>query len=80
MPTLGRKNWMFCGNHSAAKDAAVMYSMFGCCKAHGVNYREWLVFFLNNIHKYDDDYCKDLAELLPHNFKLRNQNCNSTVS
>ncbi|MGV8134158.1 MAG: IS66 family transposase [Mangrovibacterium sp.] len=77
---IGRKNWMFCGNHSAAEDAAIMYSMFGCCKAHGVNYREWLVFFLNNIHKYDDDYSKDLAELLPHNFKLRNQNCNSTVS
>jgi hypothetical protein len=77
---IGRKNWMFCGNHSAAEDAAIMYSMFGCCKAHGVNYREWLVFFLNNIHKYDDDYSEDLAELLPHNFKLRNQNCNSTVS
>jgi hypothetical protein len=77
---IGRKNWMFCGNHSAAEDAAIMYSMFGCCKANGVNYREWLIFFLNNIHKYDDDYSKDLAELLPHNFKLRNQNCNSTVS
>lgn len=77
---IGRKNWMFCGNHSAAEDAAIMYSMFGCCKAHGVNYREWLIFFLNNIHKYDDNYSKDLAELLPHNFKLRNQNCNSTVS
>lgn len=77
---IGRKNWMFCGNHSAAEDAAVMYSMFGCCKAHGVNYREWLIFFLNNIHKYDDHYSKDLAELLPHNFKLQNQNCNSTVS
>jgi hypothetical protein len=32
-----------------------------------------VVFFLNNIHKYDDDYSKDLAELLPHNFKLKNE-------
>jgi len=71
---LGRKNWLFCGNHGAAENAAIMYSMLGCCKAHEVNFREWLVFFLNNIHKYDDDYTKDLAELLPHNFKPQNQN------
>jgi transposase len=69
---LGRKNWLFCDNHQSAENAAIMYSMLGCCKAHGVNFRDWLVFFLNNIHKYDDDYSKDLAELLPHNFKLQN--------
>jgi len=69
---LGRKNWLFCGNHGSAENAAIMYSMLGCCKAHEVNFRDWLVFFLNNIHKYDDDYTKDLAELLPHNFKPKN--------
>jgi len=73
---LGRKNWLFCGNHEAAENAAIMYSMLGCCKASGVNFRDWLVFFLNNVHKYDQDYSKDLAELLPHNFKLQNPNCN----
>ena len=73
---LGRKNWLFCGNHEAAENAAIMYSMLGCCKASGVNFREWLVFFLNNVHKYDQDYIKDLAELLPHKFKLQNPNCN----
>lgn len=71
---LGRKNWLFCGNHEAAENAAIMYSMLGCCKASGVNFRDWLVFFLNNIHNYDTDYSKDLAELLPHNFKLQNPN------
>ena len=75
---LGRKNWLFCGNHDAAENAAIMYSMLGCCKAHKVNFRDWLVFFLNNIHKYDDDYTKDLAELLPHNFKPQKQN--STIN
>jgi len=73
---LGRRNWLFCGNHEAAENAAIIYSMLGCCKASGVNFRDWLVFFLNNIHQYDNDYSKDLAELLPHNFKLQNQNCN----
>jgi len=71
---LGRKNWLFCGNHGAAENAAIMYSMLGCCKAHKVSFRDWLVFFLNNIHKYDNDYTKDLAELLPHNFKQQNHN------
>lgn len=77
---LGRKNWLFCGNHDAAENAAIMYSMLGCCKASEVNFRDWLVYFLNNIHNYDNDYSKDLAELLPHNFKLQNQNCNNSVS
>ena len=71
---LGRKNWLFCGNHEAADNAAIMYSMLGCCKASGVNFRDWLVFFLSNVHNYDTDYSKNLAELLPHNFKLQSQN------
>lgn len=77
---LGRKNWLFCGNHDAAENAAIMYSMLGCCKASEVNFREWLVYFLSNIHDYDNDYSKDLAELLPHNFKLQHKRQNSFVS
>ena len=77
---LGRKNWLFCGNHDAAENAAIIYSMLGCCKAHGVNFRDWLVFFLENIHNYDDDYSKDLAELLPHNFKTQKTSDNTAVS
>ena len=71
---LGRKNWLFCGNDESAENAAIIYSMMGCCKAAEVNFRDWLVYFLSNIHKYDNDYSKDLAELLPHNFKLLIQN------
>ena len=77
---LGRGNWLFCSNHQAAENAAIVYSMMGCCKAAGVNYREWMIFFLNNVHNYDNDYSKDLAELLPHNFKLQNPNSNTTHS
>jgi transposase len=65
---LGRKNWLFCKNHDAAESAAIVYSLLGCCKASGVNFREWLVYFLENAHHYDSDYSKDLADLLPHNF------------
>lgn len=63
---LGRKNYLFCGNHDVAEDAAVIYSLLGCCKAAEVNFRDWMVSVLKCIHDYDNDYSKDLAELIPH--------------
>jgi len=77
---LGRKNWLFCGNDDAAENAAIMYSMLGCCKASGVDFRQWLVYFLKNIHDYDLDYSKDLAELLPHNFKAKTEDISNFAS
>ena len=69
---LGRKNYLFCGNHDAAEDAAVIYSLLGTCKAMNVNFRDWLVYVLSHIHDYDNDYSKDLAELLPNNWAQNN--------
>lgn len=69
---LGRKNYLFCGNHDAAQDAAVLYSLLGCCKAVDANFRDWMLYVLSHIHDYDIDYTKDLAELLPHNWMQRN--------
>jgi hypothetical protein len=66
---IGRKNFLFCGNDDAAEDAAIMYSLLGCCKAAEVDCRQWFVHVLNHIHEYDTDYTMDLAELLPHNLK-----------
>lgn len=66
---IGRKNYLFCGNHDAAENSAIIYSLMGCCKASGVDFNKWMNYFLNHIHEYDDDYSKDLAELLPHNLK-----------
>jgi hypothetical protein len=43
--------------------------MMACCKEAGVDFRQWLVFFLNNVHRYDNELSMDLAELLPHAFK-----------
>ncbi len=61
---LGRKNYLFCGNHDAAENAAIMYSLFGCCKANDVNPREWLTDVLTRIPAYNNDYSLDLADLL----------------
>jgi hypothetical protein len=66
---LGRKNYLFCGNHDAAENAAIMYSLLGCCKACDVNPREWLTEVLSKIPVYNNDYSLDLADLLPHNWK-----------
>ncbi len=66
---LGRKNFMFCGNHDAAENAAIMYSLLGCCKASDVNPREWLTYVLSRIPEYNNNYSLDLADLLPHNWK-----------
>lgn len=66
---IGRKNYMFCGNHEAAENAAIMYSLLGCCVASDVNPREWLTDVLTKIPYYNNDYSLDLADLLPHNWK-----------
>ena len=68
---LGRKNYMFCGNHDAAENAAIMYSLLGSCAALDVNPREWLTDVLNRIPYYNNNYSLDLADLLPHNWKAR---------
>ena len=43
----------------------MIYTVMGCCKAAGVNVYDWLVYFLDHVHEYDNDYIRDLAELLP---------------
>ena len=70
---VGRKGYLFCGNHEAAENAAVMYSLLGCCKASDVNPREWLTDVFAKIALYNSNYDLDLAELLPHNWKKSNQ-------
>ncbi len=66
---LGRKNFLFCGNHDAAENAAIMYSLIGCCKASDVNPQQWLTDVLTRIPEYNNNYSLDLANLLPHNWK-----------
>jgi hypothetical protein len=47
--------------------------MMACCKEADVDFRQWLVFFLNNVHRYDNDLSMDLVELLPYAFKNSNR-------
>ena len=66
---IGRKNFLFCGNHDAAENAAIMYSLLGTCKACGVEPREWLTDVFTRIPEYNANYDLDLADLLPHKWQ-----------
>ncbi len=46
---IGRKNYLFCGSHKAAQNAAMLYSFFGSCKMQNINPREWLEDTLQRI-------------------------------
>ena len=62
---IGRKNYLFCGNDDAAEDAAIIYTMMGCCKEAGADFRKWTNYFLEYIHEYDNDLSKPLDDFLP---------------
>ena len=59
---IGRKNYLFCGSHKAAQNAAMLYSFFGTCKMQNINPREWLA---DTLEKLPDLSIQKLEELLP---------------
>jgi transposase len=64
---LGRKNYLFAGTHTAAQNAAMVYSLFATCKKHNVNPQEWLTDVLHKLN--DKDYEGKFSDLLPHRWK-----------
>ena len=64
LPTQGRKNYLFCGNHDAAVRAAIVYSLVDSCKALDVNPREWMEDILLRIPGNENNR-EALRELLP---------------
>ncbi len=67
---LGRKNYLFCGNDASAYRAPIVYSLISTCKAVDVDPRTWMEDVLRKIPYYQRDQ-RDLAELLPFNWKNR---------
>ena len=63
--SIGRKNYLFCGNHDAAVRAAIVYSLFSSCKAHDVDVRSWLEDTLRRIPTE-----KNVDQLLPCNWQV----------
>ena len=49
---ISRKNMLFCGNHEAAENTAIICSLLGSCKERGVNPREWLNDVISKLPYY----------------------------
>ena len=63
---IGRKNYLFAGSHEAAKRSAMLYSLMGTCKLHGINPFIWLRDVLQRIANHSINKIEDL---LPHNWQ-----------
>jgi transposase/IS1 family transposase len=69
---LSRKNFLFCGNHEAAENTAVICSLLATCKAQEVNPREWLNDVIAQLPCYlEKGSGKEVKELLPNLWKIR---------
>jgi transposase len=67
--TLGRKNYLFCGNHEAAENMTVICSLLATCRNHNVNPRDYLNDVIARMPYMERATHKELAELLPHRWK-----------
>ena len=75
---LGRKNYLFCGNHEAAVNMSVVCSLLATCKAHDVNPREYLNDVIAQMPYYKKATREQLLNLLPHKWKLQHPKDAST--
>lgn len=66
---LGRKNYLFAGNHRSGQHIAMMYSFFATCKEHNINPYDWLKDVLE---KLPETKISDLVKLLPQNWSDAN--------
>ena len=77
--TISRKNFLFCGNHEAAENTAIICSLLGSCKGLGVNPREWLNDVLAKLPYYLQPKSNlNLRKLLPDEWKGDNSNETTT--
>ena len=67
--TLGRKNYLFCGDHEAAVSMSVVCSLLATCKAHEVNPREYLNDVIARMPYMQKATYDELLQLLPHKWK-----------
>ena len=68
--TLGRKNYLFCGNHEAAQNMAVVCSLLATCRNHNVNPRYYLNDIISQMPYHTKASHEELLQLLPHKWKL----------
>ena len=62
-----RKNYLFAGSHKAAQRAAMLYSLLGTCKLHGLNPSSW---FKQVLEKITTHPINKVTELPPQNRQI----------
>lgn len=62
---IGRKNYLFAGNHEAAQRIAVVYTFINACKHHHIDPAVWLQDVLSRAHRQP---INRIEELLPQNW------------
>ncbi len=69
--TLGRKNYLFCGNHESATNMSVVCSLLATCKAYDVNPMDYMndIIFRMPYHKKSTH--EELLTLLPHKCNIQ---------
>lgn len=63
---LGRKNYLFAGNHDAAANIANFYTIFGTCKKQEVNPYDYLLWYLERVN---DTSILNMESLSPSSYK-----------
>jgi transposase len=63
---IGRKNYLFAGNHEAAQRNAMMYTFITSCKHCGIDPSVWLQDVLGRLHRQP---INKIDDLLPQNWK-----------
>ena len=71
--TLGRKNYLFCGNHEAAQNMAIVCSLLATCRNHDLNPRDYLNDVISQMPYHTKASYEQLLQLLPHKWKLTHQ-------
>jgi len=67
---LGRKNYLFAGNHEAAANIAKFYTIFSTCKKHGINPYDYLVWYLERVN---DTNIQHIVNISPVSYKKINE-------
>jgi len=63
--TIGRKNWLFVGNHDGGEAAAIVLSLAKTCRNLNINPREYLEDVMRKLMSHSS---KDLKSILPYNW------------
>jgi len=63
---IGRKNFLFCGHDTGARNLAGLYSLVMTCEANGINPQQYLADVLLRIQTHPDSR---IDEILPHKWR-----------